>query len=63
MVFYAIFPKVLAVVAMIKVEFDRVLVETEVFRMQFHQELLSLKAQLAYFGPRERVYFGIILKD
>ena len=61
--FDAFFPKILAIVAIVKVELDRVFVEAVVLRVQFDEELFALEAQLAYLGPRERVYLGEILKD
>lgn len=59
----ALLPKVLAIVAIVEVELDRVLVEAVVLGVQFDEELLALEAYLAYFGPRERVDLGEVLKD
>lgn len=58
----ALFPEVFRVVAVVKVELDRVLVEAVVFRVQFDEKLFAFEAELANFRPRERVYFGEILK-
>lgn len=55
-------PKVLAIVAVVEVELDRVLVEAVVLGVQFDEELFPLETQLSYFRPRERVYFREILK-
>jgi len=63
MMFHAFLPKVLALVAVIKVEFHRVLVVAISLRMQFDEIFLPLKTNLSYFGPRKCVDFGEILED
>lgn len=60
--FDALLPEVLAIVAVVEVELDRVFVEAVVFRVQFDKELFALEAELANLSPRKRVYLGVVLK-
>ncbi len=57
------FPKVFAVIPIVKIEFNRVLVESIVFRMQLDEKFFPFETDFTYFRPGKRIDFRIILKN